>query len=256
MSLAKQESGNMRIAVLENDTRTAQLLESWLQSAGHTVQLFMSGKSFMNEIDRAFFGAAIVGSAPEDMPAEQISLALRERRFAVPLMRVLQAGSEADIVAALRAGADDCMAQARQHELLARLEALTRRPGQTQAPFGELLQFKNLSVDTKNRVILRDGMRVSLTPKTYDLALFLLTNRGRLLLRADLLEHLWGRDKGATTRTLDTHISRLRTVLGLTQEHGWQLQSVYQHGYRLDEVEARGERRASTKSRACEPAYT
>lgn len=246
----------MRIAVFENDTRTAHQMESWLVSAGHTVQLFVTGKSFVGEMDRTFFSIAILGSASADLPAEEISMALRGTGAGVPLLRVLQDGNEADIVAALHAGADDCMGDLRQLELLARVEALGRRTFQARAPASDLLKLKNLSVDLTNRVILRDGMRVSLTPKTYDLAVFLLTNRGRLLLRADLLEHLWGRDKGATTRTLDTHISRLRTVLGLTPEHGWQLQSVYQHGYRLDEVEARGERRASAKPRPCEPAYS
>jgi DNA-binding response OmpR family regulator len=246
----------MRIAVLENDTRTAQLMETSLQSAGHAVQLFLNGKLFVSEIERASFAVAIVGSPPADMPAEQISIVLRERGCTVPLLRVLQAGSESDIVAALQAGADDCMADMRPHELLARVEARGRRHVRAQASAGEMLTFNNLAVDVKNRVVLRDGARVSLTPKTYDLALYLLTNRGRLLLRADLLEQLWGRDKAATTRTLDTHISRLRTVLGLTQEHGWQLQSVYQHGYRLDEVEARGERRASVLPRSCEAAFT
>lgn len=247
----------MRLAILENDTRTAQLLESWLQSAGHTAQLFASGQSFIDAIDGALFAAAILGSPPADMRAEQISMALRERRSGVPLLRVLQAGAESDVVAALQAGADDCMPDVRQRELLARVEAIARRAAVLPASScGELLRFGNLSVDLKNRIVLRDGTRVQLTPKTYDLAVYLLTNQGRLLLRSDLLEHLWGRDKAATTRTLDTHVSRLRTVLGLTQEHGWQLQSVYQHGYRLDEVEARGERRTGSQPRSCESAYT
>lgn len=246
----------MRIAVLENDTRTAQMLESWLASAGHTVHTFVSGQSFLNEIDRALVAAAVLGSSPLDMRAEQICAALNERRSHIPLIRVLQSGAEADIVAALQAGADDCMGELRQQELLARIEALARRPARMLSQGREKLDLRNLSVDLKNRVILRDGARVALTPKTYDLAVYLLVNRGRLLLRSDLLEHLWGRDKAATTRTLDTHVSRLRTVLGLTPEHGWQLQSVYQHGYRLDEVEPRGERRVNRLPQSCESAFT
>jgi two-component system, OmpR family, response regulator RegX3 len=247
----------MQIAMLENDTRTAQLLESWLKSAGHSVQLLASGKAFVDEIGRSMFSAAILGSPSAEMTAPQVCAALRDCASAVPLIRILQSGSEADIVAALQAGADDCMADVRQHELLARVEALARRPiNRTRAPAGDMLVFRNLSIDQKNRVVLRDGLRVPLTPKTYDLAIYLLTNRGRLLLRADLLEQLWGRDAAATTRTLDTHISRLRTVLGLMPDFGWQLQSVYQHGYRLDEVEIKIDRRVSAKPRSAEAAFT
>ena len=245
----------MRIAVLENDTRTAQQLESWLQSAGHAVQLFANERAYVHGVDRASFDTAVVGPSLNDNTASEISTALRERGADVPLIRVLRGGGEADIVKALHAGADDCMADAREHELLARVEALSRRTGHGRAPSGNLIEFGNLTVDLKNRLILRDGSRVPLTPKTYDLAVFLLSNRGRLLPRTELLEQIWGRDKSATTRTLDTHVSRLRTVLGLIPEHGWQLQSVYQHGYRLDEVEAKGERRGSTRMQACEAAY-
>ncbi len=246
----------MRIAVLENDTRTAQQLESWLQSAGHAVQLFANERSFVHVVDSASFDVAIVGASLADIPAAEISAALRERGADVPLIRVLRGGGEADIVRALHAGADDCMADARENELLARVEALLRRVAHGRGPSGNRIEFGNLTIDLKNRLILRDGSRVPLTPKTYDLAVFLLTNRGRLLLRTELLEQIWGRDKSATTRTLDTHVSRLRTVLGLIPEHGWQLQSVYQHGYRLDEVEAKGERRGSARMHASQPAYS
>lgn len=227
----------MKIAVLENDTRAAQLLEDWLSAAGHEVRFFASGAAFLREVDSLTFQAAILGSTSSDMRMAEISGAMRGGAGRVPLLRVLQKGTEQDVVAALKAGADDCMASLRQMELLARLEVLTRRAKTDQAPLDEVLAFGNLSVDLRNRVITRNGVRVTLTPKTYNLAVFLLSNAGKLLSRAYLLEHIWGRDKEASTRTLDTHVSRLRTVLGLTPDNGWQLQSVYQHGYRLDRVD-------------------
>lgn len=228
----------MKIAVLENDTRAAQMLEEWLRTAGHEARFFASGAAFSREVDRTAFDAAILGSAGADLSTAEVCEAFRSRATRVPLLRVLQKGAEQDVVAALQAGADDCMANLRQLELLARLDALSRRVTTAQAPLDEVLEFGNLSVDTRNRLITRDGARVTLTPKTYNLAVFLLSNAGKLLSRAYLLEHIWGRDKNASTRTLDTHVSRLRTVLGLTPDNGWQLQSVYQHGYRLDRLES------------------
>lgn len=238
----------MKIAVLENDTRAAQLLEGWLSAAGYLAKFFGSGSAFLQEVDGANFDAAIVGAVPADMRASEITASLRDCGSGVPVVRILQKGGEQDIVNALKAGADDCMANARELELLARLEVLTRRAKTRIAPAEEILEYGNLSVDRKNRLIRRDGVRVTLTPKTYNLAVFLLGNCGQLLARAYLLEHIWGRDKSASTRTLDTHVSRLRTVLGLTPDHGWQLQSVYQHGYRLDRLEA--ERGAARDGRA------
>lgn len=246
----------MKIAVLENDTRAAQLLEDWFRAAGHSARFFASGNAFTHEIDRATFDVAVLGSPPTDLRAAEICAVWRERMSGVPLLRLLQKGAEQEIVAALKAGADDCMASAREFELIARLEALARRTKHVQIPVDDVLEFGNLSVDTKNRLIHRDGVRVTLTPKTYNLAVFLLTHCSQLLTRAHLLEHVWGHDSASTTRTLDTHISRLRTVLGLTPEFGWQLQSVYQHGYRLDRLDAGKANTHSTTANplSCEPA--
>ncbi|MCK7492921.1 MAG: helix-turn-helix domain-containing protein [Comamonadaceae bacterium] len=66
--------------------------------------------------------------------------------------------------------------------------------------------------------------------------MFLLRNLGRLLSRGHILETVWGLAGEISTRTVDTHVSRLRGKLGLTPEYGWRLTSIYQHGYRLERL--------------------
>jgi DNA-binding response OmpR family regulator len=80
----------------------------------------------------------------------------------------------------------------------------------------------------------RGGRPVALTEKEYTLAEFLFLNPGKVLSRQHLLESIWGLNAKARTRTVDTHMSRLRTKLGLGGEHGWRLASVHQFGYRLE----------------------
>ena len=75
-----------------------------------------------------------------------------------------------------------------------------------------------------------------MTQKDYELAVFLLRNIGRLLSRGYILEAVWGQSADLNTRTVDTHVSRIRGKLQLTPEHGWRLSAVYQHGYRLEQV--------------------
>lgn len=226
----------MKIALVESDVRDAQVLQEWLNSAGHQCRGFSSRHVFAREVTPKSFELIIMGGTPSAAPSADIMGLLRQNGFdRVPVIRVLDQGSEEEMVAALRAGADDCIVKpVRQFELLARIEALARRAQRFSTPADDTLDLGNLSVDLKNRLILRNGERLELTPKTYNLALILLTNIGQLLSRSYLMERVWGQTAKQSTRTLDTHISRLRTVMGLTREHGWQLQSVYQHGYRLD----------------------
>ena len=76
------------------------------------------------------------------------------------------------------------------------------------------------------------------TQKEYELIVFLFKNIGRVMSRAHILESVWGRNPDINTRTVDTHVSRIRTKLTLNAEAGWKLSSIYQHGYRLEKVNA------------------
>ena len=84
-----------------------------------------------------------------------------------------------------------------------------------------------------------DDEPVALTQKEFELALFLFRNAGRLMSRSYLLENVWGHSAELNTRTLDTHISRLRKKLQLGEGSGWRLASAYRHGYRLEPVTER-----------------
>ncbi len=236
----------MKITLLEDDPYTADLLSGWLTAAGHVPVVFESVQHVIREAAGDAGDLLIIGASSQDggrqggdpMGGAQVIARVREQSLTpVPLLRLCPNTNELEMVAALNAGADDCMVKPlRRLEFLARIEALTRRMTRATKRV-EVLNFGDLSVDLQNRVILRKGQRVSLTPKSYDLAVFLFSNLGQLLSRSHLMERIWGRGSSTSTRTLDTHISRLRSDLGLTAENGWALQSVYQHGYRLEQVD-------------------
>lgn len=89
---------------------------------------------------------------------------------------------------------------------------------------------------TSDKSLTRNGVLIDLTEKEYQLAAMLFANIGRLLSRNHMLEAIWGVGPELATRTVDTHISRLRRKLALLPENGWRLKAVYQHGYRLEKV--------------------
>jgi DNA-binding response OmpR family regulator len=90
-----------------------------------------------------------------------------------------------------------------------------------------------------NRAIERDGVPLDMTPKDFELALYMFRNAGKLLSRAHILESVWGKTAALDTRTVDTHISRIRRKLDLNGgATGWRLVSVYLQGYRLEKSSA------------------
>ena len=97
--------------------------------------------------------------------------------------------------------------------------------------------FGNLRIDPGSRVVSKVGEPVKLTEKEFKLILFIFKNIGRLLSRDQILSAVWGYDEGINTRTVDTHMSRIRKKLDLSQENGWRLSSIYHQGYRLERVE-------------------
>ncbi len=227
----------MRIAIVEDDVSQADLVRIWLVGAGHACHTFARGREFMRVMARDSFDLIVLDWELPDVNGDAILAWVRANvREPVPVLFTTARDAEADIVQALKAGADDYLVKPlRKQELLARVEALGRR-ARPKPRTAEHLKLAEFDVDIDRRVVTRHGAEVDLTQKDFDLAVFLFRNVGNLVSRGHILESVWGRTSDLNTRTVDTHISRLRSKLGLVPENGWKLTAVYQHGYRLEQV--------------------
>ena len=169
--------------------------------------------------------------------AEVLAWLRANLREHVPVMFVTGRDSEDDIVRALHSGADDYMTKPVAHgEFLARLGALLRRAYPPRDERGE--SYGPYVFDPGRRVVAIAGREVPMTEKEYRLAELLFRNVGRLLSRGHLVESAWGRPDTGLSRSLDTHLSRLRQKLDLRPENGYRLSSAYSYGYRLEKVDA------------------
>jgi DNA-binding response OmpR family regulator len=156
----------------------------------------------------------------------------------VPVLFVTSHVDEGDLVEALKAGADDYMCKpVRVPELLARLHALLRRAYPEQS--GEVLVSGDFVFDQKSKTLTIKGEPVELKHREYELAYLLFSRLGELLSRKYLQESVWGGQVDVVSRTLDTHISRLRVKLDLRPKNGYRLSSVYSLGYRLEALSSR-----------------
>lgn len=229
----------MRVALLEDDQDQAALFTEWLKAAGHTCEHFDTGKGFVRNIKHDSFDALILDWMVPDMDGFEVLRWVRENfDWPIPVVFVTARDDEDDIVRALEQGADDYVVKpAKQRELVARLTAVVRRAA-TVDEAQTTIEQEPFLIDLGNHQIQRDGERIDVTQKEYELIVFLFRNVGRVLSRAHILESVWGRNPDINTRTVDTHVSRIRSKLALAPEMGWKLSSIYQHGYRLEKAVA------------------
>jgi len=226
----------LRVAVVEDDRSQAELLSHWLGRAGHLCSQHERGSTFVRTLKEESFDAVVLDWGLPDISGVDLLRYVRGAlQSQMPVLLVSGRTRETDVVKALNEGADDYMVKpVRRQELLARLEAITRRKREAQPP--QVIDLGALRIDRQSRTVWRNGRAIHLTAKDFDLAVTLALNLGRLLSRADLHRAVWGRVAALNSRTLDTHICRIRDKLELTPSRGWHLAAIYGHGYRLQKV--------------------
>jgi two-component system response regulator RegX3 len=228
----------LRIALLEDDLLLAKMMQGWLLEAGYDCQVFGLGKTLIYRLCQDSFDLIVLDWMLPDTDGIEVLRWIREHiDWPIPVLFVTGKDEEADIVLALEQGADDYMIKpVKRLELLARIKALSRRTI-PQNGKQQVLEFGQYKLDLSTRKAFLNGVPIELTQKEFDLVSFLFRYAGRVLSRGHILESVWGRNPNLNTRTVDTHISRIRSKLDLRPEHGWQLKAVYQHGYRLEPSE-------------------
>lgn len=224
----------IRVALLEDDLAQGKLVERWLNQAGMACLHCATGTAFRAALRQEKFNLAIIDWVLPDDDGLAVLVWMRETLHRnMPIMFTTTRAEEEYLVIALDKGADDYLIKPlRKAETIARVQALLRRGVETQSP--SLVELGGIQIDIGAHRATSQGLAVELTDREMDLALYMLRNHGRLLTRQELLENVWRTSAKVITRTVDTHISRLRTKLGLTAENGFDLSTVYHKGYRLE----------------------
>lgn len=223
-------SGMNRILIVEDEVPIAQLIEMSLARAGYQCEAVNDGCAAADKIEQNDYDLVLLDIMLPGLDGYELLEYLRP--MGTPVIFITAKGTLGDRVRGLNLGADDYIVKPFEvAELVARVESVLRRAGRGS------LQFTawDVVVETASCRVTRAGKPVALTPKEYDLLLLLLRNRGCVLYRDYLYETIWGEDEMLdNTRTLDTHIQRLRRKLGWEDR----ITTVHRVGYRLESEEA------------------
>lgn len=226
----------MRIAALDDDPLQLELFTRALTELGHVCRTYATGAALLKDLRRETFDLLIVDWQLPDIEGPEIVSWVRQHLGPeLPILFVTHRQEERDIVQGLSSGADDFMVKpVRVGELTARIQALLRRAYPASAK--DELEFGRYRFLPATRTLEMDGVPVELKAREYELALFLFQNIGRLLSRDHLREVIWGHSVEVISRSLDTHVSRLRSLLDLRPANGYMVTAVYGVGYRFEAV--------------------
>lgn len=199
----------MRILLVEDDAETAGFVAKGLGESGYSVDRACDGKDGLVQALGDDYDLAIVDRMLPGLDGLSLVEALRKAGKATPVLFLSALGEVDERVRGLRAGGDDYLAKPFAFsELLARVEALLRRPSGTSAE--TVLREGDLEMDLLARRVKRAGVEIPLQPREFSLLECLLRSAGRVVTRTMLLEQVWGYHFDPQTNVIDVHISRLR----------------------------------------------
>ena len=203
----------MRVLLIDDDARLAELLEGYLKPQGVALQHALGGQAGLAALQGGGFDVVLLDVMMPGIDGLGVLRKLRDAGHRIPVIMLTARGDEADRVVGLELGADDYVAKPfSPRELLARIRAVLRR-AQPDA-VAEKLSSAGITVDTGAREAWVDGKPVELTGLEIDLLIALLRRAGRVVPRTALLELAGRGDVSVGERAVDVHISRLRKKLG------------------------------------------
>ncbi len=226
-----------QLLVIEDEADIQQVLGYNLRQAGHAVRSAMLGEEGLRLAFEARPDLVLLDLMLPDLPGTEVCKQLRRdpRTAQVPVLMLTAKGEEIDRVVGFELGADDYVVKPFSvRELLLRVDAILRRakPAAVE-PAAEGFEFGKLQVDRAAHKVWVEGQEVELTALEFRLLVTLYERRPRVQSRSQLLHDVWGIEADITTRTVDTHVKRLREKLGAAGDY---VETVRGVGYRFAET--------------------
>lgn len=215
----------LKVLIVEDEKAISNLILINLKAEGYSCTCAYDGKEAANQIEKNNYDLILLDIMLPEIDGYELLEYIRPTE--TPVIFITAKGNLHDRVQGLRLGADDYIVKPFQiSELTARVDALLRRMGKSVTQFS----LFGVEINTESRIVTKDGIPIDLTLKEFDLLVELIRNKNVALYRDRLYEKVWNEPFTGETRTLDSHIQRLRKKLDW-DEH---IKTVFRIGYRLE----------------------
>ncbi|HLW93151.1 MAG TPA: response regulator transcription factor [Roseiarcus sp.] len=219
-----------RLLIIDDDARLTAMVSDYLGKAGFLVDCRFTGREGLAALERLKFDAVILDAMLPDIDGFEICRTIRQRAQ-TPILMLTARGEETDRIVGLEIGADDYLPKPfNPRELQARLRAILRRG---RAPLAEdtSSRFGRLEIDRASRQARIDGVERTLTSFQFDLLVALADHAGRVLNRERLMDLVKGEEAEAFDRSIDVHVSRIRSAIEDDPKHPRRIITVRGAGY-------------------------
>ncbi len=218
------------VLVIDDDLSVQRALRRLFESAGWAVYVAGNGRDGLLMLEQTRPGTVILDLRLPDISGQDICREIKQRSPSLPVIILSAITDEVDKILLLELGADDYVTKPfSPRELLARARAAWRKNVRT--PSSEPFVFGDVMVDFPKMEVSRQGTAIPLTQQEFKLLRFFVLNPDRVIPREELLAEVWSCDGSLLTRTVDTHVMRLRQKLEADPANPTHIKTVYGAGY-------------------------
>lgn len=222
------------VLVVDDEQRMRDLVRLYLTRAGWHVDEAANGREALAKVARHPYSLIVLDLMMPELDGWEVCRRVRQTSQ-VPILMLTARNEVTDRVLGLQMGADDYLAKPFDpRELVARVQAILRRAGAEAEAGAGAVRRGELTIDPLTRRVTFRDQEVALTPKEFDLLLYLARHPGRVFSREQLLEQVWGIDFYGETRTVDSHVKNLREKLGGPEVGKSLIATVWGVGYKFE----------------------
>ena len=226
-----------KVLIADDNKQIVSILSEYCKKNNFTVSTVFDGEAALKEIEENEFDIILLDVM---MPKKDgFDVCRQVRTFSnVPIIMITARGEDYEKIMGLEIGADDYIVKPfSPGEIIARINAILRRITPKNDESAKIFIYDNLEIDLNNFTVKINDEIISLTKKEIEILWTLATNQNKVFTRENLLDLIWGFDYFGESRTVDTHIKRLRAKLDNYKHDQWNIQKIWGVGYKFDILE-------------------